>query len=432
MKNLLKSTLVGFSVLALAGTASAQVNINLYGASSQHLFWNDAADDFLLSKGCTNVGRAEKDDKNGITRGTCGGQQVYIRYSSKASFDGILALLGDDSLAGSAEKCKPGDPGYPGAALAPYYRLMVDESTCTSWTGAPNSCSGMKCQRITLGASDVAGESFVQQSRGQLKGPLGGGYISRSFDGIDTAGLTSYNPLIVPFGFFVNKSVKKDGVELDNISRMQAVQIFSGGAFAWTDFGTNYSVTGGSSDDIVACFRHAGSGTHATMDFAVMRGNGWGAGLSTDETTGGPNLYFNDGSSDMMRCVNGSGSWTGLGAIGYADADQSLSSYPNTKALKYNGEFGTRVNIRNGMYDFWSVQWLYENPSAPEYNTTHPWISTGVQTAPGWGLMEFASKPANVPSTKANYWAAKDEMNYMKANDQAYPTYVGCKVCLNP
>ena len=434
LKGMFKGILAGAAILAVASAAQADVHINLYGASAQHLFWNDAADDFLLSKGCTNVGRAEKDSKNGITRGFCGGQWVYIRYSSKASFDGPLAVKGDDSMAGAAEKCKPGDPGYPGPTLAPYYRLMVDENSCTSWTasGAPGSCSTNKCVRITLGASDVAGESFMQSSSGHLYGPLGGPIVNRNFNGIDTTGITTYNPLIVPFGFFVNKSVKKDGVELDNITRMQAAQIFSGNAQYWTDFGSNFSVTGDPEAKIVACYRHAGSGTHATIDFAVIRGNGWGTTLATQESTDPPITYFNDGSSDMMKCINGSGSWSGLGAIGYADADQSLSSYPNTKALKYNGEYGTRVNIRNGIYDFWSVQWLYENPTAPEYATTHPWISSGIHSAPGWGLMEFASKAANVPSTKALYWAAKDEMNFMKASDQLYPVFVGCTDCQTP
>ncbi|NLI81620.1 MAG: hypothetical protein GX443_08030 [Deltaproteobacteria bacterium] len=431
MKKILKSTLMGVSIVALAGTASAaQIDINLYGASAQHLFWNDAADDFLTSKGCTNVGRDQKDSKNGITRGTCGSDTVYIRYSSKASFDGVLAVKGDSSLAGSAEKCNEGDPGVP-PGQAGYYRKMVDETSCTGWSGG-QTCTALKCQRVTLGASDVAGESFVQVSAGQLFGPLGGGFVSRSFSSIDTTGLNHYNPLVVPFGFFVNKSVKKDGAELDNISRMQAVQIFSGQVFYWTDFGQNFSVTGNPQADVVACLRHAGSGTHATLDFAVVRGNGWGASLPIVESIGGPNVYFNDGSSDMMKCINGSGSWTGQGAIGYADADQSLSSYTNTKALKYNGEAPTRVNIRNGLYDFWSVQWLYENPSAPNYSTTHPWISTGVDAAPGWGLMEFASKAGNVPSTKALYWAAKDEMNFMKATDQNYPGYVGCTDCQTP
>jgi hypothetical protein len=125
----------------------------------------------------------------------------------------------------------------------------------------------------------------------------------------------------------------------------------------------------------------------------------------------------------MMNCINGSGTWNGLGAIGYADADQALSLPANTKALKYNGETASRVNVRNGLYDFWSVQWLYEDPTAPGYSTTHPLVSE---------LMEFAAVPANVPTTKAAYWAALDEMNYLKGTDQEYPIFVGCSDCQTP
>lgn len=151
-----------------------------------------------------------------------------------------------------------------------------------------------------------------------------------------------------------------------------------------------------------------------------MKGNGWGWDLAQNENTGDPTIYFNDGSSDMMKCINGSGSWTGTGAIGYADADQaaSLGSYPNVSALKYQGEAPSRVTIRNGIYDFWSTQWLYEDPNEPNYSLTHPVVTE---------LMDYAAEPANVPASKAQWWATKKEMVYMKTTDQQYPGYVGAE-----
>jgi hypothetical protein len=142
-----------------------------------------------------------------------------------------------------------------------------------------------------------------------------------------------------------------------------------------------------------------------------MKGNGWGASPVSVESATAPKACFNDKSGDEMNCVNGN-----LGAIGYADADQSLSSYGNTARLKYQGEEASRVNIRNGRYDFWSTQWIFENPAAPNYNVTHPWVVA---------LMNFASDPDNVPSTKAAYWAAKNEMTFMKGTDFEYPLYLG-------
>ncbi|MBN1106552.1 MAG: hypothetical protein JXL84_24330 [Deltaproteobacteria bacterium] len=472
MKKLFQGAVMGAAMLGLVGTASAQsvININLYGASAQHLFWNDAADNFLTSRGCTGVAQDEFDSKQGITKGTCGSDTVYIRYASKASFDGIRTVKGSG-----------GDPDGCGS---PFQRKMVDEATCSDWVLGGTACTALKCVEVNLGCSDVAGASFIQESHGQLKGPNGGGWVDRVFTGIDDSGLDTYNPLIVPFGFFANNTVSKtrclgpdpteptasahkaistwgyqcydpdedghsadcigyykcvDGkcsggvnvnqdctranqcpdvalentqctrIPLDNISRLQATMIFNGQAWYWTDFGAWYNA-----DPIVACFRHAGSGTHATMDLAVMRGNGWGWGLATTENASDPTLYFNDGSSDMMKCINQLS-----GAIGYADADQLAgnANYPNVHALKYQGVEPKRAKIRNGEYDFWSKQWIYGNPERTAYST--------IKTSYVEPLMAYAANPSNLPVDKASYWATLDEMVYMKNTDFEYPGYAG-------
>jgi hypothetical protein len=472
LKHIIKGLAVGAAVFAIAGAAhAATIDINLYGASAQFLFWNDAADNFLASRtpACTGIAQDQYNGAHGITRGTCSGNTVYIRYSSKASYDGIYAVKGsaDTDSCGSA-----------------FQRKMVNETTCP-WDGTGGTnCTALKCVDVVLGASDVAGESFIQSSTGQLKGPAGGGSTSRTFSGISTSGLVSYNPLVVPFGFFANNTVTKtkclspdpkeptpgadkaisswgnqcydpdgDGksadcigyykctggvctggvnagqacaranqcpdvtlqntncqrIPLDNISRLQALMIFSGQAVNWKDFGDWYPNL-----PIVACLRHAGSGTHATMDLAVMSGLGWGWNIATVEKAANPVIWFNDGSSDMMNCIS-----TTNGAIGYADADQLAGSnnYLNVHALKYQGIEPKRAKIRNGEYDFWSVQWIYEQASnRPSYVATHPWVQQ---------LMTFAANPLNVPTTKADYWATADEMVYSKASDFVVPGYQG-------
>ena len=470
IKKILKSAIIGASMLGLVGTAQAATEINLYGASAQYLFWNDAADDFLTAKGCTGIQQAEDAaGKSGITRGfgctgLTGSPDVIIRYKSKASYDGIRAMQGID-------------PDNQCATEGPLYRPMADE-TQTDWTNGV--VNGEKCVDVTLGASDVAGETFVQESHGQKKGHLGGGWIDMSFDGIDTTGLVAYQPLVVPFGFMVNNSVTikrcvspnpteptaaahkamsswgnvcwdpngtgnsddcvgyykcigslcsggvnvdvacsvaKDcpdvnladtqckAVPLDNISRLMAVLIYSGDAWYWSDFGAYFS-----SDPIVACMRHAGSGTHATLEAAVMRGD---ATLMTLENAAEPTVWFNKGSSDLMRCVDQL-----TGAIGYVDADRlaGTKNYENTHAVKYQGVEPTRETIRNGWYDFWSAQWIYEDPNEPNYAVTNPVVTE---------LMAFASDPANIPSTKADYWSTASEMVYTKGTDWAYPKFTG-------
>ncbi len=436
MKKQIKTTaLAGAAVLALSGAASAAViDLNVYGASAQYLFWNAAAPTFLTSvRGCTATTQAvTTDGKNGITKGTgCDGtanNTINIRYSAKASYDGIRAVSNVDP----ANTCA-GQPGQ---------RPMIADVGNTATI----------CQDVHLGASDVAGESFTQQSHGNLLGPNGGVPTDRVFTGIPTTGLTSYQPVVVPFGFFANKSVQvstcASGANagnlcttatevadcgavglcttgaMSNISREQAVQIFSGNAFAWTDFGASYSVTGDGTNTVVACFRHAGSGTHSTLDNAVMNSK-WGGPLAINQSTVAPIVYFNDGASDEMKCINGTTA-TALtpGAIGYADGDQDLTSFTNVVALKYNGLLPRRNMIRNGAYDFFSNQWLYENPAkTPATSVQHTLITQ---------LNTFASNPANIPATKKAFWASKGEMVWNKTTDQAYPAYVGATLPQTP
>ncbi len=478
-KKAIQGALIGIAMLGMVGTAGADViNINLYGASAQHLFWNDTADNFLSSKGCTNVVQDSYDSKQGISKGTLGADTIYIRYASKASYDGIMAVKGSG-----------GDPDGCGS---PFMRKMVDENSCTDWVLGGTACSALKCVEITLGASDVAGSSFTQESHGALKGPNGGAQTDRVFTGIDATGLDDYQPVVVPFGFFANNTVSKtrclgpdplepdmnahkavstwgyqcydpsetghsedcigyykciagkcsggingpshtggaldcsaaidcpdvalgdthcERIPLDNISRLQAVMIYDGQAWYWKDFGDWYA-----DYPIVACLRHAGSGTHATLDWAVMRSSAkdWGWPLVTNQSAADPTVWFNDGSSDEMACVNQL-----EGAIGYADADQleGTSNYPNVHALKYQGVEPRRTKVRNGEYDFYSNQWLYGNPDRTAYsNIKTSWIEP---------LAAYASDPDHIPPTKAKFWATKGEMVYNKGNDRAYPGYVG-------
>jgi len=418
MKAPVKKTLMaGAALLALSGAAqAASIDLNLYGASAQFLFWNAAAKPFLESRGCTGV-QNDGDSKNGITTGTCGTDTVTIRYSSKASYDGIFAVTGSTNSQ-AVNEC--------GGNM--YQRKMKTAygSTATS------------CKDVHLAASDVAGESFVQSSYGRLKGPLGavGSEVTRSFSGVATTGLTPYQPLVVPFGFFANKAIKVSTCEsgtfagnlctedtkladcgasvnctsntISNITREQAVQIFGGQVYSWTDFGASYAVDGGD-NTLVACLRHAGSGTHSTLDKVIFNGSAPVA-VATTENTSGPTIYFNDGSGDEMACINAL-----AGAIGYADADQA--NLTNTVSLKYNGIPAARNLIRNGAYDFFTNQWMYEKAGLD--TAQHTLVEA---------LATYAADPAHLPGTKAAYWAAKAEMVFNKDNDSSYPAYIGASI----
>jgi hypothetical protein len=257
---------------------------------------------------------------------------------------------------------------------------------------------------------------------------------------------------------------------LSNISRIMATQIFSGAVTKWTDFGTAYSSTAPHLF-IRACLRSAGSGTLATLNREVMFGTTWGKalalydGLGTckpgagawpgclkkadnlDDPTGANAFWFNSSTDDMLHCINSLDN-----AIGVADADACLStssyrtggssyaaytpnytlgaysaSYPmtdlcsNIHQLTYDGSWATRDNIRNGNYDYWTIEQIYMNTTTYGAGSPQQTFVTNLQNE--------VNNPANITVAKvggsAYYWATPAEMRYAKSTpDISYPTKV--------
>lgn len=434
---------ISAALLAMSGIAqAAPAELNVYGASAQYDYWNAQAQNFAQSQlGCTATAPVNNNKKHGFVSATnctstlvpvntaTGKRDLDIRYSGIASAEGPL----------SVSKQAPLDAALAaGCNVSNGERLMFASTTT------------LTCKQVHVGTSDVAGESLVQSSSGQKFGPMGGGLFEVSLGGIDTTGMTPNNTVVVPFGFFVNSAVtattctaglvgnyataasqcdtapgKGDGVlgtasTITNISREEASLIFSGYVADWSDLGAFFTPQAA-----VACLRHAGSGTHSALDLTVMN-SGWGANTANTEAAG--QIWFNQGSSDEMKCINGNSTATPtgslIGAIGYADADQAIgvaNVSQNVKQLKYNGFYPTRTAIRNGLYDFYTNAWLYTN------------LANGATVnALGASLITFAQEPANVPASKANYWAAVGEMKYNRGADNGYPGFTGASVPMLP
>ncbi|MFA7061212.1 MAG: hypothetical protein WC156_10370 [Pedobacter sp.] len=437
------------ALLAIAGIAqAAPAELNIFGASAQYTYWNDQAQNYAQNNlGCTNVSApVNNGGKHGfvsakdctstlVPRNADNGNKrdLDIRYSGIASAEGVLAI----------KKEVPLDPSLAnGCDTTKGERLMY------------NSDSTLVCKQVHIGTSDVAGESLLQSSSGNKFGPMGGGAFSPVNAPIDTSSLTPANTVIVPFGFFVNKNVKastcttglvgqycttnahcklNDGTAgvcgtaatITNISREEANLIFSGYVSNWSDLGAYFT-----NQDVTACLRHAGSGTHAALDLTVMN-SVWGSNMvsADDDPTAAPHIWFNQGSSDEIKCVNGNSTTNPdgalIGAIGYADGDQATNvakTSQNVAPVKYNGQFPTRTAIRNGQYDFYTNAWLYTNPAN---------ISTVVEpvqydvNALAANMVIYAQNPAHVPDAKANYWAATGEMKFNRAEETSYPAFVG-------
>jgi hypothetical protein len=533
MKKIKIASLAAVAVLTVAGAANANtvVNFNAYGASAQFDFWNAAGQAYLTAKaGCTIV--AAKTGKLGnyetIYGQNCatppaplpaGTTDIAIRYGSKASYSGIWALKNQADTTDA-----PGAAAFPGGYIAPAtdptktcqdaangskgpnYRWFLDENTLTKGV----------CLPVTVAASDVEATAFSQLSIGLKQGPTdttGGVAINRNFTAagaVNAAGLSFKNPIIVPFGFYVNKAVAYnkcfgtsnpalignlcyqnsdcDGPSptagngqcgptsngavmdsncsnantIDNLTREQAVAIFSGSVTNWADFGQYYAA-----QPIVACLRHAGSGTHSTLDLEIMHktwgqstvnleqqpADDYGVGeyqdpshfplngnLATDNV-----IWFNDATGDELNCIKGAavaGNWlqadgvtpnvahtqSCIGAVGYADADKACAggTAANVAPVKYNGNFPSREAIRNGRYDFFTDEWMYwdgagdANVAAvtPDFDA---WLNPVVFVSPD----RITQYVGAVNACRATYWATHGEMVFNRTATSGFPNKSG-------
>lgn len=478
-----KTLTVATGILAMAGGAAHGATVkkvDLYGASAQYKFWTSAAPEYLQARGCSTgdmyVGKAEDlltDRDAGISicmgsaafanlstgSGTDGSipgvatdDTVVFTYTTFASFEGINAVKGVSDV----DNCVTGDNTTQ--------RKVPEPTDLSGWTaygttGVENTLvdTDMACADVEMGASDVKAETFQQSSSGETLGPCdGGAYSSDVYNyTIDKATYEEREPIVVPFAFYVN-AVSPHEVPFDNLTRLMATSLFSGQVADWNQFvvpgqaagdldgdGTANETaifktdgTGGDYLPVTVCLRHAGSGTHATIDAAVMRGD---YGLVSAERTSQYSLwYFNKGSSDMMKCVGGKAQGcddssctdgydgseveycNGYGAVGYADSDKCCGSVDDgvpcdckdgkVKRVAYMGAKGDRANIVNGVYDFWSAQHVYTLKTDPDFTLADD-------------LMDYASIPSNIPSDRANWWAAQDEMKVEKATDFTFPQF---------
>jgi len=191
-------------------------------------------------------------------------------------------------------------------------------------------------------------------------------------------------------------------VPVNNITQAMARQIFSGAVSNWSDFGPSYTDV-----DIVRCMRHSGSGTHATMNLAVMDGVSMISNSSANET-----WHFTS-SSDLTKCVTDFS-----GAIGYVDVDKLMSfeeigDVAGAHVAKYNGADPVRRNIVNGVYEFWAAQHVYFLPSAFATGSGYDTILAD--------MTAYSSDPANLNThtlgNAAYFWAAQSEMNVERDTD---------------
>ena len=184
--------------------------------------------------------------------------------------------------------------------------VQVNLSGGGSFTGLTNVASGS----VDIGNSDV----FVT-------------------DELKDKGLVDHQVAVAPFLLITNKDVT-----IDNITKAQATDIFTGKITNWKD-------VGGKDAKISIIGRAKSSGSRATIAKIVMDGKDFTDAAAAQDSNG-----------NVMTGVAQT-----PGAIGYIDAAYLKDT---VKSLKYNGVAFSSDTVGNGEYPIYALEHMYTKGEA--------------------------------------------------------------------
>jgi len=156
-------------------------------------------------------------------------------------------------------------------------------------------------------------------------------FASEKLTSAQAAGLVDHKVCVVGFATVVNP-----GVTVDNLTKQQLQQIFTGKITNWKD-------VGGSDQQITVINRPTSSGTRATFKKYALDGMEEAQGLALTQ----------DSSGAVAKAVSGT-----PGSISYL-ALSFASSNKTVKMLKLDGVDPTNDNIISGQYPIWSYEHMY-------------------------------------------------------------------------
>lgn len=196
----------------------------------------------------------------------------------------------------------------------------------------------------------IAGDEFMAKNAGVQVNLSGGGSMTGlnnvasgsidignsdvlTPDELKSAGLVDHQVCVAPFLLIVNKDVT-----IDNLTKAQAADIFTGKITNWKD-------VGGKDAKISIIGRAASSGTRLNVEKIVMDGKKMTDAAAAQDSTG--NLLTGVGQTP--------------GAIGYIDAAYLKDT---VKALKFDGVAYSPDNVISGKYPIYSYEHLYTKGEA--------------------------------------------------------------------
>jgi len=210
-----------------------------------------------------------------------------ISAAGSTALQPLVKLAGDDFMAKNAG-------------------VQVNLSGGGSMTGLNNVASGS----IEIGNSDVIAPETLK-----------------------SAGLIDHQVVVAPFILIVSKDVT-----VDNLTKAQATDIFTGKITNWKD-------VGGQDLKISIIGRAASSGTRLNVEKIVMDGAKMTDAAAAQDSTG--NLLTGVGNTP--------------GAIGYIDAAYLKDT---VKALKYNGVAYSADSVISGQYPIYAYEHMYTKGEA--------------------------------------------------------------------
>ncbi|WP_424766891.1 phosphate ABC transporter substrate-binding protein [Paenibacillus sp. sgz302251] len=174
-----------------------------------------------------------------------------------------------------------------------------------------------------------SGTGLTQVSEGQADIGNSDVYAEEKLDADKAGQLVNHQVAVVAMATVVNPAVT-----VDNLTKQQLVDIFSGKVTNWKDLG-------GEDVKIVIVNRPASSGTRATFEKYAL-------GTKAEDLQGS----IQEDSSGNVRKIIGDTP----GAIGYL----ALSYLNETvKTVKYDGVEATEENVANGTYPVWAYEHMY-------------------------------------------------------------------------
>ena len=175
-----------------------------------------------------------------------------------------------------------------------------------------------------------SGTGLAQIAQGSIDIGNSDLFASEKLTSAQSAGLVDHEVCVVGFATVVNP-----GVTVDNLTKQQLQDIFTGKITNWKD-------VGGSAQPIIVINRPTSSGTRATFKKYALDGMEEAQGMLTQDSSGA-----------VAKTVEGT-----PGSISYL-ALSFASSNKTVKMLNLDGVDPTNANIINGTYPIWSYEHMY-------------------------------------------------------------------------